>query len=423
MDILCCPLCKGKLELQPCTKSNEDIMEGSMLCSKCKNHYSIRDGIPRMYVPDTEIIALSRLSEFSEFIITPENLNKWIEGSKIRKTSSFFTNRIPTKFLVVFGWILLIFAIFILSLFYINSNVVINSKFPLFIIYLLVCVSVTFFAIDYLRYRTRAKMEYLNSLHILKKLSDKHELSEYDVCTFTKDREEDFKNTFEKGRKFVSYKAKKIASILDNHKSRGKNALNIGCGGELHKSVSEPYFDKGYHMIGVDINEEYLKEFKKIFDTDVVQANSMALPFRNNNFDLINFTDIVEHLHHPFLGLSESQRVLKEDGAIILTTNNHSVFSVRCINPLVFIEKVISLYFDRILPPRNILGQWMDFKLYHTVITKKEISKLMKAAGFKILSLKTQFPNKDRLNEVLNKFPAFKFMCSEFMIIGKKEQS
>lgn len=30
-----------------------------MVCSNCKNKYLIRDGIPRMYIPDNEIIALS----------------------------------------------------------------------------------------------------------------------------------------------------------------------------------------------------------------------------------------------------------------------------------------------------------------------------------------------------------------------------
>ena len=49
-----------------------------------------------------------------------------------------------------------------------------------------------------------------------------------------------------------------------------KSALNVGCGGALHKSVSEPYFNKGYNMIGVDISEEYLKQFSQIFNTDVV---------------------------------------------------------------------------------------------------------------------------------------------------------
>jgi len=93
----------------------------------------------------------------------------------------------------------------------------------------------------------------------------------------------------------------------------------------------------------------------------------------------------------------------------------------RCINPLILIEKVISLYFDGILPPRNILGQWIDFNFYHTEFTKNEIIILIKTAGFEIVSFETEFPNKDKLNKIFKKFPALRFMCSEFMIIGKKK--
>lgn len=236
-------------------------------------------------------------------------------------------------------------------------------------------------------------------------------------------KKNDFKDTFKAQKDFVDYKSKKIESILDKYNFKVKSALNVGCGGALHKSVSEPYFNKGYNMIGVDISEEYLKQFSQIFNTDVVQANVMALPFRSNNFDIINFTDLVEHLHHPLLGLSEAQRVLKTGGVIILTTNNHCAFSLRCINPLVFVEKITSLYYDNILPHRTIIGRWMDFNFYHTEFSKNEITKLIKAAGFEILSFETQFPrsNMGKITKLFKKLPALKFMCSEFMIIGKKK--
>lgn len=420
IEIICCPLCKGELKLQIETKNNENIVKGSMACNNCTNKYLIRDGIPRMYKPDNEIITISDSSKFLKFIITPENLNKWIRRRKTPRYSDYFTNKMPTKFLLWFGWILLFFNISILILSYFNFKI--TNKIPSFVIYLFICAPVTFFIIEYLIYRMRAKIEYLTNLHTLKKLSDEKQLSEYDIRTFTRDREEDFKNAFENGKSFVATKGKKITSILNNYNFKGKKALNVGCGGSLHKLVSKPYFDKEYDMIGVDISEEYLKQFNQIFNTEVIQANSMALPFKKNSFDLINFTDLVEHLHHPLLGLSEAQRVLRVNGIIILTTNNHCAISFRCLNPLIFIEKIISLYYDKILPSRTILGQWLDFNFYHTEFSKNEIISLIKAAGFEILTFETQFPDLEKLSKLFKKFPLLRFMCNEFWIIGKKKQ-
>lgn len=424
MDIICCPLCKGELNLKLKTEINGDVTEGSMICSKCKREYFINNGIPRMYVSDDEIISLSANSNFPKFTITLENLDRWIEDNKIRmKSLKFFTDPTLTKFLMMSGWILLFISISLLAISYFNFNTSIINKIPMLAIYLLIGISFMFFIIDYLRYRRTAKIEYITNLHILKGLLEEGKLSEYDIRSSTTDKENDFKDTFKAQTDHVDYKGKKIGSILDKYNFQVKSALNVGCGGALHKSVSEPYFNKGYNMIGVDISEEYLKQFSQIFNTDVVQANSMALPFRSNNFDLINFTDVVEHLHHPLIGLSEAQRVLKTGGVIILLTPNHCAFSLRCINPLVFVEKITSLYYDNILPPRVIIERWMDFNFYHTEFSKNEITKLIKAAGFEILSFETQFShsNMDKINKLFKKLPALKFMCGSFMIIGKKK--
>ena len=46
MDILCCPVCKGELELKVEKKEDENILEGKLICHKCNVEYPIHDGIP-----------------------------------------------------------------------------------------------------------------------------------------------------------------------------------------------------------------------------------------------------------------------------------------------------------------------------------------------------------------------------------------
>lgn len=44
LQIICCPVCKGDLELQTTKAAKDDILEGTLTCVQCKNKYSIRNG-------------------------------------------------------------------------------------------------------------------------------------------------------------------------------------------------------------------------------------------------------------------------------------------------------------------------------------------------------------------------------------------
>jgi uncharacterized protein YbaR (Trm112 family) len=48
MDILCCPTCKGDLELKIINKDKDEILTGSLTCKKCRAIYGIEEGIPNL---------------------------------------------------------------------------------------------------------------------------------------------------------------------------------------------------------------------------------------------------------------------------------------------------------------------------------------------------------------------------------------
>jgi len=48
LDILCCPTCKGDLELNIKKEEHGEIIEGMFTCNTCKCTYSIEDGIPNL---------------------------------------------------------------------------------------------------------------------------------------------------------------------------------------------------------------------------------------------------------------------------------------------------------------------------------------------------------------------------------------
>ncbi len=53
MDILVCPLCKGKLELNVEEEQSGSIFKGSLYCPKEKLTYPIDNGIPNLLPPGT----------------------------------------------------------------------------------------------------------------------------------------------------------------------------------------------------------------------------------------------------------------------------------------------------------------------------------------------------------------------------------
>ncbi len=52
MNILACPVCKGKLELTVEEKNEQEIISGSLHCPKCNVRYPIVDTIPNLLPPE-----------------------------------------------------------------------------------------------------------------------------------------------------------------------------------------------------------------------------------------------------------------------------------------------------------------------------------------------------------------------------------
>jgi uncharacterized protein YbaR (Trm112 family) len=52
LDILCCPLDKGDLELEDEEREDGEITAGGLVCTQCGERYPIEDGIPNLLPPD-----------------------------------------------------------------------------------------------------------------------------------------------------------------------------------------------------------------------------------------------------------------------------------------------------------------------------------------------------------------------------------
>jgi uncharacterized protein YbaR (Trm112 family) len=52
MEILACPVCKGELELNVEVEEGDEVVQGTLVCKKCRVSYPIIDTIPHLLPPE-----------------------------------------------------------------------------------------------------------------------------------------------------------------------------------------------------------------------------------------------------------------------------------------------------------------------------------------------------------------------------------
>jgi len=103
---------------------------------------------------------------------------------------------------------------------------------------------------------------------------------------------------------------------------QGRRVLDVGCGkGGLIISCALRDCD----AVGIDIDLSELriaklrsKNFSAI-SLQLIRCDAKFLPFRNNSFDLVTATSVLEHVDNPERAVKEMVRVLKPEGYILLT--------------------------------------------------------------------------------------------------------
>jgi len=106
-------------------------------------------------------------------------------------------------------------------------------------------------------------------------------------------------------------KGKLIALDLVGHGSGDDKALDVGCRDGYFTKLLEV---RGYNVISVDIE----KKFEKCIVDDV----NKPLPYRDNAFNLIWCSEVIEHLEEPLKVIKEFRRILVPGGLAVLTTPN-----------------------------------------------------------------------------------------------------
>ena len=157
------------------------------------------------------------------------------------------------------------------------------------------------------------------------------------------------------------------------HSSNTLKVLDIGTG-IFNLFLKDAFSD--YEITTIDINDRFEKEcIKRGITFKKVDLTKDSIPFEDDIFDVIIFTEVFEHLFvHPSKIFGEIYRVLKKDGILIFTTINAvSLFKrIRCLFGKPTITSPIDVVIEKHLHVREYgMNECLDFLKNNNFIIEK----------------------------------------------------
>jgi SAM-dependent methyltransferase len=186
---------------------------------------------------------------------------------------------------------------------------------------------------------------------------------------------------------FVRRKSGLIMFYVSRVRPTGTRVLHVGCGGRTHRAIPVEYAKAGFVNYGVDVSGPYVEEFLEYGEAHL--ADALYLPYADETFDIVNFSDILEHLFDPLRGLREAGRVLKRGSHLVLDTPNRAHIGTKK-NPLSFVRYYAEQLFPGLMRERTITDTWEGRTYFHTEFSRKEIEALLCHAGFEPMRLKSE---------------------------------
>jgi len=178
-------------------------------------------------------------------------------------------------------------------------------------------------------------------------------------------------------------RARKYYNLIKKYKARGR-ILDIGCSiGFFLKVVKE----NGWETHGVEISKDISDYARNKFGLDVFTGTIDEIKFPPKFFDVVTMWDFIEHVENPTQAMIITNKILKDDGILVLTTPNIDGLFPRL---SYMVSKEIN-YWPHPEPPHHLFQ-----------FSKKTIYKLLNKTGFKILNIY------DKRNPIYYLFGGFK---------------
>ncbi len=147
--------------------------------------------------------------------------------------------------------------------------------------------------------------------------------------------------------------------LIDRFRPQPGRALDVGCAAGFFLHVLA---ERGWDVAGVELSPQIAAAAQAELGRERIHVGTLdSAPFPKESFDLVSLWDVVEHVEDPIALLGAARAFLKEDGLLVLETQN------------------VESRFARLLGPR-----WQHYKhlehLYH--FAPATLDRLLAETGF-----------------------------------------
>jgi cyclopropane fatty-acyl-phospholipid synthase-like methyltransferase len=99
-----------------------------------------------------------------------------------------------------------------------------------------------------------------------------------------------------------------------------RKVLDVGCGaGDMVHTLA----DRGAQVLGIDFSNEAIRHCQQLWKGEGVRFENTAIENIHEQFDLIVFMEVLEHIEDDAKALEEIHRLLNQKGYLILSVPAH----------------------------------------------------------------------------------------------------
>lgn len=171
----------------------------------------------------------------------------------------------------------------------------------------------------------------------------------------------------------IDLNSNSTAAKVLNMVGKNKKVLEIGCShGYMSKILRE---ELNCYVVGVEIDEESYNISKNICNRTIlgsIEEQNLLESLNSEEFDVIIFADVLEHLNNPDMVLRQVKNCLKPSGEIVISIPNISYISV-----------ILELINDRFEYRKLGILDNTHIRFF----TKNSIISLLEKEGFQVLCL------------------------------------
>ena len=197
---------------------------------------------------------------------------------------------------------------------------------------------------------------------------------------------------------FVAQELKKI--------KKNSLILDAGCGSQRYKNDCSHLRYKSQDFGGyatdlkksIDTSYQDLEAYEYGSQIDYI-GNIWDIKVKNNTFDAILCTEVLEHIPYPIDTVKELSRILKKNGTLILTAPSNCL---RHMDPYFYYSGFTDRFYEKILTENNFsikkmepVGDyysWMSVEVARTSISNSLLAKLILFPAFLYYAMKRKTP-------------------------------